>query len=111
MYGLAAVDCRGRVADRAVMHALGWTPGTRLDIRETRGLLVIRTDTHGVFSVTTRGHLRLPAPVRHCCGLQPGDRVLLAADPQRDLLIVHPPAALDDLLTQPHAGRLDGDSA
>ncbi len=40
VYGLAAVDCRGRVADRAVMHALGWTPGTRLDIRETRGLLV-----------------------------------------------------------------------
>jgi hypothetical protein len=58
VYGLAAVDCRGRVADRAVVHALGWTPGTRLDIRETRGLPVIRTDTHGVFSVTTQGHLR-----------------------------------------------------
>jgi hypothetical protein len=111
VYGLAAVDCRGRVADRAVVHALGWTPGTRLDIRETRGLLVIRTDTHGVFSVTTQGHLRLPAPVRRCCGLLPGDRVLLAADPNRDLLIVHPPAALDDLLAQHHAGLLDGDLA
>ncbi|MFZ0119066.1 MAG: hypothetical protein WAL99_06380, partial [Pseudonocardiaceae bacterium] len=34
VYGLAAVDCRGRVADRAVVLALGWTPGTRLDIRQ-----------------------------------------------------------------------------
>jgi hypothetical protein len=111
VYGLAAVDCRGRVADRAVVHALGWTPGTRLDIHETRGLLVIRADPRGVFSVTTQGHLRLPAPVRHCCGLLPGDRVLLAADPDRDLLIVHPPAALDDLLAPYHAGLLDGDLA
>jgi hypothetical protein len=111
VYGLAAVDCRGRVADHAVVHALGWLPGTRLDIRETRGLLVIRTDAHGVFSVTKQGHLRLPAPVRHCCGLVPGDRVLLVADPDRALLIVHPPAALDDLLAQHHAALLGGDRA
>jgi bifunctional DNA-binding transcriptional regulator/antitoxin component of YhaV-PrlF toxin-antitoxin module len=108
VYGLAAVDCRGRVADRAVVQALGWTPGTRLDIRQTRGLLIIHADTHGVFSVTTPGHLRLPATVRHCCGLVPGDRMLLAADPDRDLLIVHPPAALDDLLAQLSAATGDG---
>ncbi len=109
VYGLAAVDCRGRVADRAVVLALGWTSGTRLDIRQIRGLLFIRADTHGVFSVTAQGHLRLPATVRHCCGLVPGDRVLLAADPDWDLLVVHPPAALDDLLAPRRAGLLDGD--
>ncbi|HKS46095.1 MAG TPA: AbrB/MazE/SpoVT family DNA-binding domain-containing protein [Amycolatopsis sp.] len=109
VYGLAAVDCRGRPADHTVVTALGWVPGTRLDIRESGGLLLIRSDVHGVFSVTKQGHLRLPAPVRHCCGLIPGDRVLLAADPQRDLLIVHPPAVLDDLLAQCHAQLLDGD--
>ncbi|MFZ0120176.1 MAG: AbrB/MazE/SpoVT family DNA-binding domain-containing protein, partial [Pseudonocardiaceae bacterium] len=89
--------------------ALGWTPGTRLDIRQIQGLLIIRADTHGVFSVTAQGHLRLPATVRHGCGLHPGDRVLLAADPDRDLLVVHPPAALDDLLAPRHARLLDGD--
>jgi len=93
------------------VRALGWTPGTRLDIRETRGLLVIRSTTNGVFSVTGQGHLRLPAPVRHCCGLVPGDGVLLAADPDRDLRTVHPPAALDELLAQRHAGLLDGERA
>jgi hypothetical protein len=111
VYGLAAVDRRDRAADHVVVQALGWQPGTRLDIRETRGLLVVRADAHGVFSVTKQGHLRLPAPVRHCCGLVPGDRVLLAADPERDLLVVHPPAALDAMLAQRHAGLLGGDRA
>ncbi|WP_431908928.1 AbrB/MazE/SpoVT family DNA-binding domain-containing protein [Amycolatopsis thermoflava] len=106
---MAAVDCRGRVADRAALTALSWTPGTRLDIREARGLLLIRRDDHGVFNVTKQGHLRLPATVRHRCGLVPGDRVLLVTDPERDLLILHPPAALDDLLAQRHTEALSGD--
>jgi transposase InsO family protein len=29
VYGLAAVDCRGRVADHAIIAALGWRPGGR----------------------------------------------------------------------------------
>ncbi|MBE8524110.1 AbrB/MazE/SpoVT family DNA-binding domain-containing protein [Amycolatopsis sp. H6(2020)] len=106
---MAAVDCRGRVADHAIIAALGWLPGTRLAIRESRGLLVIRPDASGVFSVTNQGHLRLPAAVRHCCGLVPGDRVLLAADSRRDVLIVHPPTVLDDLLAARHAELRGGD--
>lgn len=61
--------------------------------------------------MTKQRHLRLPATVRPCCGLIPGDRVLLAADAQRDLLIVHPPATLDDLLNPRHAELLDRDLA
>ncbi|MEU5845304.1 AbrB/MazE/SpoVT family DNA-binding domain-containing protein [Saccharopolyspora shandongensis] len=109
IYGLAAVDDRGRVADQAVLRALGWAPGTRLAIRETRRLLIVQTDPHGVFTITTQGHLRLPAPVRHCSGLLPGDRVLLTAEPARSLLVVHPPAVLDDMITHCHTERLDGD--
>ncbi|MEV0701019.1 AbrB/MazE/SpoVT family DNA-binding domain-containing protein [Saccharopolyspora sp. NPDC050389] len=108
---MAAVDARGRVADQAVLSALGWTPGTRLAIHETHGLLIIRTDPHGVFSITKQGHLRIPAPVRHCCGLWPGDRVLLAGEPSHGVLTVHPPTALDDMIAEFHARRLDGDSA
>lgn len=108
---MAAVDCRGRVADRAALAALSWAPGTRLDIRESQGLLLIRRDDHGVFTVTQQGHLRLPATVRRRCGLAPGDRVLLVAIPERDLLIIHTPAALDDLLTHRHTEVLGGDPA
>lgn len=102
VYGMAAVDCRGRVADRTVLGALCWAPGARLDIREAGGLVLVRRDDHGVFSVTKQGHLRLPATVRRGCGVVPGDRVLLAADPRRELIIIYPPVALDDLLAQRH---------
>jgi bifunctional DNA-binding transcriptional regulator/antitoxin component of YhaV-PrlF toxin-antitoxin module len=107
VYGLAAVDDRGRIADRAVVAALGWAPGSRLDIRERQGLLIIRRDAHGVFTVTKQGHPRLPAAVRHRCGLVTGDRVLLAADPHHDLLTVYSPAVLDAVLSRRHDELLD----
>ena len=64
VYGMAAVDCRGRVADRAVITSLGWTPGLRLSIREDAGLVLLVADPRGVFSLTRQGHLRLPVGVR-----------------------------------------------
>jgi hypothetical protein len=95
VYGLAALDDRGRVADRVVMRALGWRAGLRLVIAETGGVLTVRADSHGDSHVTGQGYLRLPAPLRNRCGLAAGDRVLLAADPDRFRLAIYPPAALD----------------
>lgn len=83
VYGLSALDDRGRLADRVIMRALGWSVGLRLDIRETGGVLTVLTSPDGAYQVTHQGHLRLPAPLRHRCGLQTGDRVLLAADADR----------------------------
>jgi hypothetical protein len=91
------------------MEALGWVPGTRLYFRERGGLIVV-TDDRGVFSITSQGHLRLPATVRHWCRLVPGDRVLLAADPAEGHLVVHPPAALDAMIIQFHVAVLDGEA-
>jgi len=101
VYGLAALDDRGRVADRVVMRALGWRAGLRLAIEEIGGVLTVHTEPHGDHQVTGQGHLRLPAPLRHRCALAAGDRVLLAADPDRALLTIYPPAALDNALAQP----------
>lgn len=101
VYGLAAVDDRGRVADRVVMRALGWHVGLRLAMAGTGGVLTVRPDPHGAYQVTGQGYLRLPAPLRHRCGLAAGDRVLLAADPDRSRLAIYPPAALDHALAQP----------
>lgn len=111
VYGLAAVDCRGRVADRTVFDALSWAAGTPLTISITHGVLVISTDPGGVFGMTSQGHLRLPAPVRKCCSLSPGERVFLAAYPDRGVLLVHPPTVLDTLLAETHTTLLGGDPA
>jgi hypothetical protein len=101
IYGLAAVDDRGRLADRIVMRALGWQAGIRLTIAETGGVLTVRADPHGTCAVTGQGYLRLPAVLRHRCALGAGDRVLLAADPDHSRLTVYSPAALDHALPQP----------
>jgi hypothetical protein len=102
VYGLSALDDRGRLADRTVMRALGWSAGLRLDIREAAGLLVIRSHADGELQVTGQGHLRLPALLRHRCGLEAGDRVLLAAFPGQSQLLVYPPAVLDALIAEHH---------
>jgi len=110
VYGLSALDDRGRLADRTIMRVLGWSAGLRLDISETRGMLVIRSRASGESHVTGRGYLRVPAALRHRCGLETGDRVLLAADPGQGQLVVYPPAALDALITQQATDSLDGES-
>jgi hypothetical protein len=93
------VDCRGRIADHAVLRALGWTPGAPIDVRTSSGLVILTAGTGDAGTVTRQGHLRLPAIVRHRVGLRPGNRVLLVGRPTESRLLVYPPAALDDLLT------------
>ncbi len=110
VYGLAALDDRGRIADRVVLRALGWSAGLRLVIDESRGLLVIYPEAGGPAQVTGQGHLRVPAPLRHRCGLHSGDRVLLAADPGHSRLVVYPPAALDAFVSH-HFVSMDGAGA
>jgi bifunctional DNA-binding transcriptional regulator/antitoxin component of YhaV-PrlF toxin-antitoxin module len=61
--------------------------------------------------VTPRGHLRLPAPVRHWCGLTPGSRVLLVAEPDESRLVIHPPTSLDEMIARHYADVLGGDAA
>jgi hypothetical protein len=111
VYGVAAMDCNGRVAETMVINALGWAPATRLDIRESGGLVLVRADRHGVFSMSARGCLRLPANVRHWAQLAPGDRVLLVADPALGRLVVYPPAVLDSMVSQFQAATLGGEAA
>lgn len=99
MYGMAAMDDRGRIADRSVMTTtLGWSPGTVVEAAVDRGTLVITSATTGSMTITAQGFLRLPAPIRHQLGLRPGDRVLLAGDPYSAQLRLYPPATLDALL-------------
>jgi hypothetical protein len=97
---MSALDRGGRIADRTVMVALGWVPGTGLDLDATRTHLTLRTAVDGPLTVKDHRYLWLPAAARHLLNLRPGDRVLLSAQPERQTLVVYPPAALDELL--PH---------
>jgi hypothetical protein len=99
VYGMSVLDRGGRIADRAVINALDWTPGTRLYSHATRTHLTLRTATDGMVAVKDHRYLWLPAKTRQLLSLRPGDRVLLAAEPERQTLVIYPPAALDQLLT------------
>ncbi|MGZ0147947.1 hypothetical protein ACXJJ3_12830 [Kribbella sp. WER1] len=98
VYGLSAVDNRGRIVDRPIMRALDWPPLLALSITEADGALTMTPDPTGPYGVTSQGNVRIPAPLRHRCALAAGDRVLLAADPESSRLTIYPPAALDLLL-------------
>lgn len=104
LYGMAAVDDRGRVADRHILSALNWDTGIRLSMREHDGLLVVAADPHGVFTLTKQGYLRLPAAARRAADLSAGDRVFLIADVDRQTVTVFPPIALDELVLPVLAG-------
>jgi hypothetical protein len=67
VYALSAVDKSGRVADRTVVRAMGWAPGTRVSIRECGGTIVVAPAVDGVHRINDRGHLPLPLPVRRGC--------------------------------------------
>jgi bifunctional DNA-binding transcriptional regulator/antitoxin component of YhaV-PrlF toxin-antitoxin module len=108
---VASVDDRGRITADVILRALGWAPGTRIRISQQSGLLVVTADPGGAEKVTPQGHLRLLVPLRRWCGLEPGSRVLLVADADEQRLVVHPPAALDAMISDWYDARLTGDAA
>lgn len=97
VYGVAALDCNGRIADGHVLRSLAWTSGQRLAPQLAGVSVLIVADPRGPVQIGRAGHLRLPVSLRRACHLVAGDRVLLVADPPNGKLLVHPPAALDAL--------------
>ena len=90
--GTAVVDRSGRVRDRTLLTALGWAEGTRLEIRMAPGTAVLCRSADGAFQIDSRDQVVLPAATRALLGIRPGQRVVLVAMPEADLLLVHPAA-------------------
>jgi hypothetical protein len=84
--GLGRIDASGRVADRTVTSALGWHGGERLTLTACAGVVTAHRDPHGLAVLPPRHCIVIPAPLRHRCGLLPGDPVLLASRPAEDTL-------------------------
>jgi hypothetical protein len=108
VYAMAAVDCNGRVAERAVADAMGWSAGIALDLCVRANLILVQADQRGAFVLSPPGYVRLPATIRHRCGLVAGARLLLAADPDQGLLVMYPPSALDGMVAAFQTAALGG---
>jgi hypothetical protein len=76
-----------------VIDALGWAPGTGLRVDVARTDLTLRRAIDGGLAVKDHRYLWLPATTRQRLGLRPGDRVLLAAEPESKTLVVYPRCA------------------
>jgi len=109
VFGMCWIDPTGRIADGTVTKSLGWTPGTRIGFTIRNGLIVAAVDETGRRKLDDRSHLWLPVNIRRACRLYGRERVLLAALPDRQRLIIHPPATLDQLTAAVHATALGGD--
>ncbi len=87
-FAATAIDARGRLADRSMVRALTWCPGTPLTFYVVdRAVVAISLGT-GAAAVTARGHVRLPATIRHQCRIRTGDRLLMLIRPEDDRLLV-----------------------
>lgn len=92
------VDDRGRVGVRAPLRELGWAVGSELACRLVDGVIAVSPATTSGYRIGGRGHLRIPAALRHRCRLTPGSRVLVVAYRDTELLEIHPSASVEAML-------------
>ena len=107
VYGVARIDASGRICERAVIIALGWAGCDRLTFTADAGVVTARRDPGGMVTLPARGYITIPAALRHRCGLEHGDQVLLAAIPGEDALAAYCLAVVDQAIRAhgalPHA--------
>jgi len=98
VYGIGRIDSSGRIADRAVTTALGWSGGDRLTLTADAGVVTARRDPGGMVTLPARAYITVPAALRRRCGLRAGDRVLLAALLHEDTLAAYSLAVVDQAI-------------
>ena len=107
VYGLGRIDSSGRICDQAIVAALGWAGGDLLTLTARAGMVTARRDPGGMVTLSGRAYISIPAALRHRCGLEAGDQVLLAAIPGEDALAIYSLAVVDQAIRAhgvfPHA--------
>jgi hypothetical protein len=101
--GMARLDDSGRVHDRTTLTTLDWHPGQRVDITSVQDTIVVRGVSTGLHIIGARGDLTLPLAARALSGIPANSRVVLAAVPSENLLLVHPPVTVAHLLSTHYA--------
>src|SRR5579862_1527717 len=97
-YGIARIDASGRICERAIVTALGWAGGDRLTLTAQAGVVTARRHPGGMVTLPASAYITIPAALRHRCGLEPGDQVLLAALPAEDILAAYCLAVVDQAI-------------
>lgn len=108
-FGMGRLDAGGRITDRTTLAKLQWTTGDRIQFSIRDALIIATLDPAGQRDLGPHGLLRLPVAIRRACRLQPGDRILLAALPTHQRLIIHPPATLATLTAAVHHSAAGGE--
>ncbi len=98
VYGIARIDASGRICERAVVTALGWSGGDRLTFTADAGVVTARRDPGGMVTVPASGYITIPAALRRRCGLAAGGQVLLAALPDSGTLVAYSLAVVDQAI-------------
>ncbi|MFE3989845.1 hypothetical protein ACFXPR_35665 [Nocardia tengchongensis] len=97
---VSTVGHGGRIVDRQLFAALGWSEGDRLGLRTEGAVLVVEPATDvasGAVMVVRAGFVRVPYRWRRRVNLFLGDRVLLLANPSRKRLAIYAPTALAEV--------------
>lgn len=96
---ITPIDGHGRLADRSVLRAMQWAPGTPLRMRPGPEIVVVAVDHSApMANVNRQGHLWLPAAIRRANRLDAGDRLLVVALPDAGLLAIFPVVQLDRMV-------------
>lgn len=94
-----AVSHSGRVRDLTLLDALGWAPGDRTTTDIQDGAILLQRHPTGPHRINNRREAFLPAGARALLGIAANTRVLLAADPTRDILAIYPDTLVAAILT------------
>lgn len=101
-------DRSGRVRVASLLRALGWLPGTGLDLDICDGTIVARVGHEERHKFGPHGEIGLPASIRALTGIAAGAPVFVAAFVHRGILVIHPVHAVTHALRRTYI-RLIGD--
>lgn len=114
-YTVRPIDNNSRVQSQGIVDLVRWAPGVRVWWQYRDGLILATRLEHGAAdipgettSVSPKGHLRIPARVRHAARLAIGDRVLVSGGLVPDIVVVLPMLTLDEVLLA-HFGTSDAE--
>ncbi|WP_280242861.1 hypothetical protein [Nocardia abscessus] len=89
-FAIATIDQRGRLSDRSAIRRLDWESGRTLSLAVHEQAAVIRRADEGTSRISPAGYLHLPAAIRHACGIQRADQLLLVASLTPRTLVIYP---------------------